>query len=358
MLTIRPAVRRHARPRPLGVIGAIGMIAALSAASGTALAQTKIVFNQFAPPKFVLNTDIVNPWIAEIEKATEGRVKFEVPPSSMAPPPEQFNIVAKGVADGAYIFNTFLRQSVKTVQIALLPLVNATGEADSVALWRTYEKFFKGKNEYSDVVLVGFVGAPTGTLATSKDKPITSLAQLRGMKMWSLPGVPAQAVSALGATVVPGPAVRAYEIISKGTVDGYATMGHASALQFNVSQYSKSMTELEGGVFSAQFSVFFNKAKWAEISEKDRATILQLSGESLARRSRKWDELEAKTRAEYIASGKQVLSASPAMMADVRKAWGKFQDEWLGEMQKMGVDGKAALAYFNAEVKKVAAEKK
>jgi TRAP-type C4-dicarboxylate transport system substrate-binding protein len=338
--------------------GVVGLIATFGLPLGMATAQTKIVFNQFAPPKFVINTDIINPWIADIEKATEGRVKFEVPPSSLAPPPEQFNIVAKGVADGAYLFNTFLRQSVRSVQVGLLPLVNASGEADSVALWRTYEKFFKDKNEYADVVLVGFFGAPTGTIATSKDKPITTVAQLRGMKMWSLPGVPAQAVTALGAVVVPGPAVRAYEIISKGTVDGYATMGHASALQFNVAQYSKSMTELEGGVFSAQFSVFFNKAKWAEIGEKDRAAILALSGESLARRSRRWDDLEAKVRAEYIASGKQVVQAPPAMMAEVRKAWAKFQDEWIAEIDKMGVSGKAALEFFNAEVRKVAAEKK
>jgi len=341
---------RATRPALLAAFASVAI-----AATPAALAQQKLVFNNFFSPKQAMSTDAFPQWLAEIEKATEGRVRFEIPPTSLAPPPEQLNIVAKGVADGALIFNTFLRQSVKSVQIALLPLANVSAEADAVALWRTYQQFFASKNEYEGVVLVGFVAAPAGTIATGKDKPITTVAQLRNMKLWTLPGVPAQAFQALGAVPVPGPAMRSYEIVSKGTVDGFATMNYETGTAVNIMQYARSITELDGGAFGATFSVIINKAKWDAFSPADQKAIMSVSGERLARRSRVWDAAEQQARKAYLDSGRQILPAPPAMMADIRKAWSKFEDDWTGEMAKMGVDGKAALAFYKAEQKKAAA---
>jgi TRAP-type transport system periplasmic protein len=65
-----------------------GLVAALMAGVLPAAADTTIVFNNFLAPNDALWTDVMLPWIADVEKATEGRVKFTVPASSLAPPPE------------------------------------------------------------------------------------------------------------------------------------------------------------------------------------------------------------------------------------------------------------------------------
>ena len=71
----------------------------------------------------------------------------------------------------------------------------ANGEAQSVALWRTYKKYFESKGEYKDVVLLGFASGPPGFIA-SLGAPLTDLKQLEGKRAWSLPGYPAQAMGA------------------------------------------------------------------------------------------------------------------------------------------------------------------
>jgi len=43
-----------------------------------------------------------------IETATEGRVKVNVPPKSLAAPPDQYDGVVGGVMDGALQFNAFI----------------------------------------------------------------------------------------------------------------------------------------------------------------------------------------------------------------------------------------------------------
>jgi hypothetical protein len=70
-----------------------------------------------------------------------------------------------------------------------------------------------------------------------------------------VPGDQSRAMDKLGAVVVSGPAVRSYEIISKGIVQAFASQSFDSAYAFNVAQFAASVTEVPGGMGSAAFSV-------------------------------------------------------------------------------------------------------
>ena len=75
------------------------------------------MFTPLASPTY---TKVLAPWFDDIEKATQGRVKINRPPQSLAPPPEQLNMVVSGVADGAFQFNAFLQKSHPLIQIGSL----------------------------------------------------------------------------------------------------------------------------------------------------------------------------------------------------------------------------------------------
>lgn len=328
---------------------ALGMGFALAAADASA-APTTVLFNEFAPPPHILNKGVMGPWMKEVETATQGRVKFQVPANNLAPPPRQLDIVRSGIADGAYIFNGFLVKKAPLIQVSLLPGVTRSSRGSAVALWRTYEKFFAKAHEFKGVTLLGFLSVAPGEIY-SLTTPIRAVSDLKGRKTWSLPGYTAKSVAALGAVVVPGPAVHMYEIISKGTVDAFAGVSVSSAKQFNVLRYTKSITVLPNKVQGPTFSMFLSNRIWNKISAADRKAIRGLSGESLARLSQSGDALEAKVRAGLDKSI-EVIDASPALVADAEKAWAPIQQSWVRQADKLGVDGKAALAYF----KKVAAE--
>lgn len=245
-----------------------------------------IVFNNFLSPDYKLWTDVMLPWIADIEAVTEGRVTFTVQDSSLTPPPELLNSVQQGVMDGAFQMVGFLRDSNPEMQPSLLPMTYFGNEDALVALWRTYKTFFKGKNDLKDVVLLGLITTPPGSLLNLKPEPLESLADLQGVKMWSLPGIASDTLGALGTVVSPGPAVRMYEAISGGVIDAFCCINFESLEVFNVTPFVGSASEVTGHIFAPAFAVFVRQDVWDTISPEDQVQILAVSDEVLAHRGR------------------------------------------------------------------------
>lgn len=332
----------------------------LAAVAGTipsapAAAQTEILFNLFTPPRHIINTGVLGPWIKAVEKATEGRVTFKVPPQSVAPPPRQLDSVRSQVVDMAFQYNGLIRKQAPLIQVSFLPMISRTGEASSLALWRTHNRFFKTKDEFKGVHLLGFFGGHGGDMCSLKD-PIDSVAALKKLKMWTLPGYPAQALTSLGVVVVPGPAVRLYPIVSKGIVDGVSGLSVKEVIRFNAIQFVKSCTVLTEKIQSPTFSVLINPKKWASIPARDREIITAMAGEPLARRSRAWDTADKAGPEEAKKMGKAIVRPSATFAAALREAWTPLHSSWIKEATSLGIDGKAAFDYFVEQAKTVDAE--
>ena len=93
-------------------------------------AQTTILFNSYEPPDGA-NRRVVEAWGKDIERVTEGRVKLQFPPSSLAPPNQQWQVVVQGVADGAYTFNAWLQNKLLMPRVAEIPFISNSAEVDS-----------------------------------------------------------------------------------------------------------------------------------------------------------------------------------------------------------------------------------
>ena len=312
-----------------------GLMAALMAGAQPATADTTIVFNNFLAPNDALWTDVMLPWIADVEKVTEGRVKFTEPAASLAPPPELLNAVQQGVADGAFQMVGFLRAAHPELQLPLLPMTcfgNFGNEETSVALWRTYEAFFKGKNDLKDVELLGLVTTPGNSLVNMKPAPFQSVADLKGVKMWSLPGIPAETLTALGAVV-----------------DAFCCINCESLEVFNDAQYIGSGTYIPGRLFAPAFAVFVRSDVFGEIGAEDQAAIRAVSGEVFARRGAFGDPVEAAARERLAASGKTVRAASNAFVAELETAVEPVIAAWVAATAARGIDGQAALDFHLAQ---------
>lgn len=335
-------MRLHRRALALAV-ACLGMGVSVAQAQ-----QHKLLLNTFIGINHPVTTQIIKPWTEDIAKATEGRVVIEIAPSSLSAPPQQLDGVTKGVFDIAYQFHGFLAPRVKLTNVAHLPFVNTSTKGSSVALWRTYEKFFAKANELPDVQVLGFfVGAP-GPIFPMKN-PINSMADLKGTKMYALPGVPARMFEAGGAGVVAAPAVRSHEIISGGTVDSFAGYSVMDADAFKTLQYAKEVIDIPGHLTVPAFAFFMNKKKWSAISPRDQEAIMKLSGESFSRRFVAYDTIDNRLRAESKARGLVFKEASPQFVAELRKLAEPIEAAWLADAASLGVDGKAALAFFKDE---------
>ena len=150
---------------------------ALSALLPTvATAQTVLTMSSWVPPSHSLTVTLAA-WGAEIEKATNGRVKFQMLPKAPAAAPGTFDAVKDGLVDVSYVTASYLPARHSLPKLPELPGGGATAEINSVAYWRIHEKFLAKAGEYKGVKLIGVFTHGPGQMFNTK-KPIDSVDDL------------------------------------------------------------------------------------------------------------------------------------------------------------------------------------
>jgi TRAP-type C4-dicarboxylate transport system substrate-binding protein len=329
----------------------LGMLGfSIAALLGTAPAQatTTLLINTFLPAPHIMNAKVLVPWAKAVNEATEGRVKIQIPPASVAAPDQLWNAVRNDVVDGAYLFNGIVSSQLKLMQMPQLPFLGTSAQANSVALWRTYNKYFKAAGEYRKVHLLALVVFPTGIMYGMAD-PINSEQDLQGKKVWATPGVPARMMSMANAGVISTPAAKMSEVVAGGLVSAFVGIPDMDAQGFKVMRYAKYATTVPGGLSAPSFSLIVNRKKWESLSQQDRDIITKLSGESFARRMSAFDDAEKAAHAEAVKSGVVYHAASPQFVAELRKSADVLTKEWLATAKRMNVNGEDALAYYSSQ---------
>ncbi len=341
------------------VLKTFSMVLAVSAGlvawAGTAapvLAQTKILVHVFAPPNYPNNS---HGWVylkENVERDTQGRVVFEFTPGKVAPPNRNWDHVTNGVVDAAYLHTGFERNRLWLTEVGRLPGKTPTATAMSVASWRTYKKFFESADEFKGAKLLTLYSFTGENIWTMK-KPINELSDLKGMKLRSGAGLAANIFKALDIAPVPSLAAEIFPMVSKGVVDGMA--GPAALVTvLKVDQFMKYGLRYPGAFTTLMWTPILNQDKWDSISADDQAIMEKYLGEAMARSvAGEWDRRNASSLKKMAEAGVKIQDASPAFVAAVQQKTAKFTDEWLERAAKRGVDGKAALAYYEQQLKEL-----
>ena len=333
-------------------VGAAALALTLSAASlqPASAEDTKLTFNLAFPRTHGFVTGMFTPWNEAIEKGTEGRVKVEFTASSLAPLPRQFDMISKGIADVAFQALAFIEPRVELPQMAEIPFSSPvdSAEINSVALWRTYKKFFEKADEFKGVKVLA-VWTITGNQLFMTKQEVKRLSDIKGLKIRSLPGSAAEFVSALGAVVIAAPAAQAYELLSKGVVDG-TMMPPDSVTGFKLDDHVKHGTLYPGAIYRSSAAILMNTAKFDSLSKGDQAVIEKVSGEAYSRLTAAIDKQNRASLAKLKAGGVQLVNADAELVKETAAKAKFLEDAWIGRAKKKGVDGTAALAYYREQI--------
>ena len=326
----------------------------LGFASFAAQAQTTLTMSSWVGPNHLLTRDVLQAWATSVEKATNGRVKFQMLAKHPSAAPGTFDAVRDGLVDVSYVTASYTPARHPLPLVAELPGAGATAEINSVAFSRIHWKYLQAANEYKGVKLLGVFTHGPGQMFLVK-KPVTSVADLAGMKIRTGGGIAEAAAKALGASPFVKPAPESYELLSAGIADG-TFFPSESVKSFNLDKVVHYATFFPGGFYSSSFGFFMNQEKWDALPKQDQDAILSVSGEVLARLAGKaWDAADKLGIEAMKAANVQIIEASPAFVADVRKLTAPLAQEWIKSANAKGVDGAKAYAEFHEELKKVAA---
>lgn len=319
-------------------------------------AQTVLNASSWVPPAHLLTAKVMVPWMQEVEKATEGRVKFNMLPKAPVGPPQTFDAVKDGIVDLSFTVHGYTPGRFVMTKMTEFGFLGDSAESISVAYQAMHEKHLAKLDEHKGVKVIGVFAHGPGHMYSTKT-PMNKLADLSNMKVRVGGGVVNDYTRALGANPLLKPSSESFQMLQSGVADGIFFPSESIAA-FKLTGLLRHGTQVPGGLYNTSFVMMMNEAKFNALSPADQAAINKLSGAHFARLVGKaWDVADMAGNEAIKTAGVQMQSASPAFVAEIKSRTDPVEQNWYAEVKAKGLDGAALMKEFRAEIQKVAAGK-
>ncbi len=337
--------------------GAIATLVSAGASSGAMAADPEVTLtiHHFLSPKSTTQTAMIEPWAKEIEKASEGRIAFEIFPSmSMGgKPPELYRQVRDGTADIVWTLIGYTPGVFPRSEAFELPTVHlGSAVATNLAI---HDNFDLIAEDYDDIKPL-LLHVHDGNALHMRDgvEDILSLDAFKGMKLRTPSRTGAWMIEALGAEPVGMPVPALPQALSKGAVDG-------ALVPFEIFPPLKlaelTQTSVEGRqkqrFGTSVFMYAMNKERFEELPEDLQAIIEEYSGRAFAENMGKvWEAAESVGKRMQHESGGTILRLDDETTEDMATRGQGVVDKWVEEVTGKDIDGKAIIDAARAAVKK------
>lgn len=297
-------------------------------------------------------------WITKIEKETNGRVKIK--PywgGSLISSREGTSELAKGVADIAFIYPIYEKAGVDLTKLLLGCFKGTQGpEANIKIFWELYDKFPEFRKEYEGRMKPLVINASTATPLMTTDKPVKTLADIKGMRIKTVAEV-MTALKDFGAEGVVIPMVETYEQLQKGIIKGVFA-AHETYKSMKFSEVIKYETVNFTTPRGPYVSRAMNLDSWKKLPP-DIQKIIEAS--------RIWWEQETlKELAKQEAAGEELAKKASVQFvqmdsADVAKFDEAYEKDNIKAAQELDKKGLPATKFYNEArrlVKQASVQKK
>ena len=320
---------------------------ALIAATAQIASAEVLTMSSWVPPTHFIHTDVLVPFTEKVAEVTEGRVTVMILPAPLASPPQHWELARNGIADITWGNFTYEPERFVSLWFAEFPNAGTDGEAQSRALWRTYESYLADNAAFDGVKLLG-VGTLGGGQLHHAKQAMTSPEDVANQKFRMGGPIQEQLLTAMGSVPVAAPATKAYEMLESGVVDG-SLNSLESIVNFRLEDSLTHHTIFPDGFYDATFFVAMNGAKWDGLSDADKSAIDGIVGEEL---SAIWGANFASQNAAALeqlkAEGHDIVDASPELIAAVDTIYDAMVADWVEAAKAAGVtDPQAMLGFYN-----------
>lgn len=331
-------------------------VAALAAAgammfSGTAFiapaaaVAAELKLAHFTSPKHPMDRLFMRPWTKQVQEMSGGSLKIKIFPGGKLGkgPRAQYKRAVDGVADITFGLQGYTSKIFKRTTMVELPALAANSGELVKKFWKVYPDYMA--TEYKNVkVLAVWVGeAP---VFMTRNKPIKTLDDIKGLKIRTPSANQSRWLKALGATPVSFPVTQMYRALETGRVD--ALLVPPSVIRsFKIGEVAKYFTTgLDAAFGRSPFFVAMNKKSWAGLSAEHKALIDKTTG---AKWSEKATAIYEKAGAGGLKSvtgtGKhEIFSFSSADKAKMKATLINARNAYVDELEKQGIPAKAIIA--------------
>jgi TRAP-type transport system periplasmic protein len=324
-----------------------GAAVALGAPALTGQAQQTVTlkFHTFMSPQSNVWLSMHKPWMEKIEKESGGRIKFEgYPAMQLGGTPVQLYDQAKdGVVDVVWTLPGNTAGRFPRVEVFELPFMMSNAEATSKAFWEYVQTV--AVDEFKETQLIALQVHGPGVIHTV-DKPVKSIADMRGLKLRAPTRQVTKLLGVLGATPVGMPLPQIPDALSKGTITG-CVIPWEVVPSVKVNELTKFHAEFDpagGALYTTTFVTAMNKAKYNSLPPDLKKVIDNNSGMAT---SAQWGKIQQGNdvpgRKSASDRGNTIYTVSAAEAQEFRRKSRTVEVEWVEDMNKKGFDGKKLL---------------
>lgn len=323
----------------------LGLVTASMLVAGSMFAKSDveiITVHHFLSSKSPLQTKFLLPWAKKLEKDSKGKIKIEIFPSmSMGgKPPELYKQVRNGSSDIVWTVPGYTPGVFPRTEVYELPTVHI-GDAVATAI-SIRENFDLIKEDYKAVKpLLIYVAA--GNAIHTVNKKITSVSDLKGLKLRSPSRSGAWYIEALGAEPVGMPLPALPQSLSKNAVDG-GLIPFEVFPPYKFHQLTQYSLEGKSGerFGTSVFAFLMNKDRFNKLSPELQKILMDSVDMDMVKNiGQIWMDVEVPGKKLQKASkGGEIVNPSKESMDEFNKIGQKVVDRWIEEANKQGIDGK------------------
>ncbi|PVH27823.1 TRAP transporter substrate-binding protein [Pararhodobacter oceanensis] len=325
----------------------IPMTIALAAMFGTALATTATAqdvtlrLHQFLPAQANVPAQVLDVWADRIEAESEGRIDIERYPAMQlgGTPPELMDQVLDGIADIVWTVNGFTPGRFPRTEVFELPFFVSDARAASYAYWTLYEEEM-AETDFADVHLLGAWVHGPGMIHSSS--PVSTPADLQGMKIRGGSRTVNELLTRLGAEPVGMPVTMIPETLTRGVIDG-TTIPWEVTTALRVSELVENHTEFEGpALYTLTFTLAMNQDVYDDMPEDLRAIIDRNSGLDFSVfAGGVQSDADGPARQIAVDRGNNIITVAEADLGPWHEAVEPIYDAWIADLEGQGIDAQA-----------------
>ena len=335
------------RLRNLFALAAVGAFAfagvLIVSPADTGAVELKLA--HFTSPKHPMDSLFMRPWTEKIKKMSGGSLNIKIYPGGKLGkgPRLQFKRAVDGVADLTFGLQGYTSKIFKRTAMVELPAVASSSGELVRKFWKAYRQYMAPEYKRVKVLAVWVGEAP---IFMSKNKPIRTLDDIKGLKIRTPSANQSRWLKALGATPVSFPVTQMYRALETGRVD--ALLVPPSVIRsFKIAEVAKYFTTGLGAAFGrSPFFLVMNKKAWNGLDSShkiiiDRTTGADWSAEATAI----YEKAGASGLNSVRKTGKhEIFSFSDADKAKMRSILLKARAKAVAELEAGGIPAKAILA--------------
>lgn len=296
----------------------------LAASMVTANAKD-LSLSYFMGPKHPMNAFVFTPFAEKLAEVSGGKLTVTQFPGGAlnSAPPKQYSILLDGVADIAFHLPGYTAQLFPMTNVVTVPDLCDSAVSCTEALLRAGPELEK---EYDAKVLAIWANSPP--VLITRNKPVRTLEDLKGMKIRVTAATDVPFAEALGASAVSQPVSVINQNLTNGVIDAIA-IAPSAIRSFKLHEAGKYVTTWFPGSGSA-FVLLMNKAVYDGLSDEEKGWVDEASG--------KW--LSMKGGEGYLAAGSKGVEFA-------RKAGNEIIDLSDAEKAKFNAAIAGAMEAFN-----------